>query len=601
MRHRLFIPAATALLFALAACTQDELADDNRLSKEEYPIVIHATGLSVEAMPQAAPSTRASVDGDWQGVTSVALKMGDAVKEYTVTATDADGYKSATLSRENDPYYWISRNPITVSAWWPFNNADITQMPVVKVAEDQSKLADFQKSDFIAAENRKVEFNNPTLEFNHRTARVAIELKPGTGFTSVDGATVSLVSLSADNGNPTAIKTYNASGNTYEALTAPQTVAAGKPFVKVELGGGTFYFRPQNNVVLEAGNRYKYTVKVNTTGLTLEGCTIGSWTDGGGESGAAEDLGYSIQNDGSYVVYNADGLMNVAELVNGGKTDINITLDKNIDLTGKVWTPIGTDYDNSYTGTFDGGGHTIMGLTVTTNDEYAGLFGYLGNFNNGAATVKNVVMDGIQITCNHRSGYAGGVAGYSWGTIENCSVSGSISGTIYVGGVVGAQRDNPITGCSSSATVKGTLNVGGVAGQTIFGATLTACYATGNVTIEIDPRQNISGGGLVGFNDGISLLSCYATGNVTSTGSGTGNVHIGGFLGDNYITVTACYWKNNHEQGIGYNRRSTKVTKVDGTSVTWKNAVDAMNTALQNAGSEWRYELNGALPTLRKQ
>ena len=552
MRIRFF--ALAALVLSLAACTQDELADGSRLSKEEYPIVIHATGLSVEATPLAAPSTRASVDGDWQGVTSVALKMGDAVKEYTVTTTDADGYKSATLSRENDPYYWISRNPITVSAWWPMDNTDITQMPVVKVAEDQSKLADFQSSDFISAENRKVEFNNPTLGFTHRTARVAIELKPGTGFTSVDGATVSLVSLSADNGNPIAIKTYNASANTYEALTAPQTVAAGKPFVKVELGSGTFYFRPQNDVVLEAGNRYTYIVKVNATGLTLEGCTIGSWTDGGGESGAAEDLGYIYDsNTNTYTVYNADGLMNVAELVNGGKTDINITLDKNIDLTGKGWTPIGTDYDNAYTGTFDGGGHTITGLTITTNDEYAGLFGYLGNFGK-FGTVKNVVMDGIQITCNHRLGYAGGVAGFSWGTIENCSVSGSVSGTVSVGGVVGAQRDGSITGCSSSATVKGTLNVGGVAGQTIFGATLTACYATGNVIIEIAPTQNISGGGLVGFNDGISLLSCYATGNVTSTGSSTGYVHIGGFLGDNYITVTACYWKNNHEQGIGYNR-----------------------------------------------
>ena len=595
MKIRFLALAALALL--LGACTQDELADGSRLSKEEYPIVIHATGLSVEA----TPSTRASVDGDWQGVTSVALKMGDAVKEYIVTTTDADGYKSATLSRENDPYYWISRNPITVSAWWPMDDTNITQMPVVKVAEDQSKLADFQKSDFISAENQTVKFDDPTLGFTHRTARVAIELKPGTGFTSVDGATVSLVSLSADNGNPTAIKTYNASGNTYEALTAPQTVAAGKPFVKVELGGGTFYFRPQNNVVLEAGNRYSYTVKVNATGLTLEGCTIGDWADGGGESGEAEDLGYSIQNDNSYTVYNANGLMNVAELVNGGKTDINITLTADIDLTGKDWTPIGTDYDNSYTGTFDGGGHTITGLTVTTNDEYAGLFGYLGNFGNAAGTVKNVVMEGIQITCNHRSGYAGGVAGFSWGTIENCSVSGSISGTVSVGGVVGAQRDRSITGCSSSATVKGTLNVGGVAGQTSFGATLTACYATGNVTIEIDPRQNISGGGLVGFNDGISLLACYATGNVTSTGSSTGYVHIGGFLGDNYTTVTACYWKNNHEQGIGYNRRSTGATKVDGSVVTWQKAVDAMNTALQNAGSEWRYELKGALPTLRKQ
>ena len=597
MRHKLFIPAVLALLFALAACTQDELADGSRLSKEEYPIVIRATGLSVEATPQAAPSTRAAVDGDWQGVTSVALKMGDAVKEYTVTAST--DFKSATLSRENDPYYWTSRDPITISAWWPFDNADITQMPAVKVAEDQSKLADFQNSDFISAKNRKVEFNNPTLEFTHRTARVTIELKPGTGFTSVAGATVSLVSLSADNGNPTAIKTYNASGNTYEALTAPQTVAAGKPFVKVELGGGTFYFRPQNNVVLEAGSRYKYTVKVNTTGLTLEGCTIGSWADGGGESGEAEDLGYIYDsNTNTYTVYNADGLMNVAELVNGGKTDINITLDKNIDLTGKGWTPIGTDYDNSYKGTFDGGGHTITGLTFTTNDEFAGLFGWL----NRAGTVKNVVMEGVQITSNQiYGGSIGGVVGYSWGTIENCSVSGSVIATVSVGGVVGVQRDGSITGCSSSATVKGTLNVGGVAGQTSFGATLTACYATGNVIIEIAPTQNISGGGLVGFNDGISLLSCYATGNVTSTGSGTGNVHIGGFLGDNYTTVTACYWKNNHEQGIGYNRRSTEATKVDDSVVTWQKAVDAMNTALQNKGSEWRYELKGALPTLRKQ
>ena len=594
MRHRIFIPAATALLFALAACTQDELAGDNRLPEGEYPVVIRATGLSVEATPLAAPSTRAAVDGDWQGVTSVALKMGDAVKEYTVTAST--DFKSATLSRENDPYYWTSRNPITVSAWWPFNNANITQMPAVKVAEDQSKLADFQNSDFISAENRKVEFNNPTLEFTHRTARVTIELKPGTGFTSVAGATVSLVSLSADNGNPTAIKTYNASGNTYEALTAPQTVAAGKPFVKVKLGGGTFYFRPQNNVVLEAGSRYKYTVKVNATGLTLEGCTIGDWADGGGESGAAE-LGYIYDsNTKTYTVYNADGLLAWNEAAQKDRS-INCTLTADIDLTGKDWTPIGTNYDNSYKGTFDGGGHTITGLTVTTYDKYAGLFGWL----NSAGTVKNVVMEGVQITNNHSSGFAGGVVGNSWGTIENCSVSGSVNGEVYVGGVVGKQTSGSMTGCSSSATVKGTVNVGGVAGES-WGS-MTACYATGNVTLEIYPGKDISGGGVVGFKGGNSVLACYATGNVNSKGSSTGNVHIGGLFGYKYATAIACYWKNNKEQGIGYNKEGivTEATKVDGTDVTWQKAVDAMNTALQNAGSEWRYELKGALPTLRKQ
>ena len=463
MRHRLFIPAATALLFALAACTQDELADDSRLSKEEYPIVIHATGLSVEATPQAAPSTRASVDGDWQGVTSVALKMGDAVKEYTVTAST--DFKSATLSRENDPYYWISRNPITVSAWWPLDNTDITQMPAVKVAEDQSKLADFQNSDFISAENRKVEFNNPTLEFTHRTARVAIELKPGTGFTSVAGATVSLVSLSADNGNPTAIKTYNASGNTYEALTAPQTVVAGKPFVKVELGGGTFYFRPQNNVVLEAGNRYTYTVKVNATGLTLEGCTIGSWTDGGGESGAAEDLGYSIQNDGSYMVYNAKGLLAWNKAAQKDES-INCTLTADIDLTGKDWTRIGTW--PGYSGVFNGQGHRITGLNFSAATTE--LFGLL----NVRGVIKNLQL--IDVNLYGSSGSAAGIVEQNEGQIIACSVTGKISAYGRTCGIADLNYGS-ITACWFDGTLK-EYESGAIVRYNYN--TITSCYWGGN-------------------------------------------------------------------------------------------------------------------------
>ena len=463
MRHRLFIPAATALLFALAACTQDELADDSRLSKEEYPIVIHATGLSVEATPQAAPSTRASVDGDWQGVTSVALKIGDAVKEYTVTAST--DFKSATLSRENDPYYWTSRDPITVSAWWPFDNADITQMPAVKVAEDQSKLADFQNSDFISAENRKVEFNNPTLEFTHRTARVAIELKPGTGFTSVVGATVSLVSLSADNGNPTAIKTYNASGNTYEALTAPQTVAAGKPFVKVELGGGTFYFRPQNNVVLEAGSRYKYTVKVNAIGLTLEGCTIGNWADGGGESGEAEDLGYSIQDDGSYMVYNADGLLAWNKAAQKDES-INCTLTADIDLTGKEWTQVGT-WPPGYSGIFNGQGHRITGLNFSAATTE--LFGLL----NERGVIKNLQL--IDVNLDGSSGGAAGMVDRNHGQIIACSVTGKL--TVHSGGIANANYGD-IIACWFNGTLIDESGCGTIVRFNY--KNITSCYWGGN-------------------------------------------------------------------------------------------------------------------------
>ena len=464
MRHRLFIPAATALLFALAACTQDELAGDNRLPEGEYPVFIRATGLSVEATPLAASSTRAAVDGDWQGVTSVALKMGDAVKEYTVTAST--DFKSATLSRENDPYYWTSRNPITVSAWWAMDNTDITQMPVVKVAEDQSKLADFQKSDFISAENQTVKFDDPTLGFTHRTARVAIELKPGTGFTSVDGATVSLVSLSADNGNPTAIKTYNASGNTYEALTAPQTIAAGKQFVKVELGGGTFYFRPQNNVVLEAGNRYTYTVKVNATGLTLEGCTIGSWTDGGGESGAAEDLGYSIQNDGSYVVYNAKGLLAWNEAAQKDES-INCTLTDDIDLTGKEWTQIGTW--PGYSGVFNGQGHRIKGLNFSAATTE--LFGLL----NHRGVIKNLQL--IDVNLYGSNGSAAGIVDQNEGQIIACSVTGNISAYGRTCGIADLNYGS-ITACWFNGTLKD-YESGAIVRYNY--ATITSCYWGGNV------------------------------------------------------------------------------------------------------------------------
>ena len=559
MRIRFFALAALALL--LGACTQDE-AGFLPEGAEGTPIVFTATGLNPAAT--AIAGTRAPVDGNWEGVQSVAVMMDGTVKAYDVTPSTADP-TSATLT-STDPYYWTNHKDITVTAWWPYT-ADETAPPAVKVKANQSAQKDFEGSDLIVADGQKVTYGSPTLRFTHRTARVTVVL---TDYT--EGlASVQLTGLSTENDNPDKITPYDKGSNTYIALVAPQSVAAGRTFITCTFTNGkTFVYKMKNATDWQAGGEYTYTVSL----------------------AAAKDLGYTIESNGSYTVTSADGLMNVAELVNGGKTDINITLDKNIDLTGKGWTPIGTSFDNSYKGTFDGGGHTITGLAVTTNDQFVGLFGYL----NRAGMVKNVVMEGIQITSNHMFGCTGGVVGYSWGTIENCSVSGSVSGTDCVGGVVGSQKAGSIIGCSSSATVKGKHYVGGVAGEKW--GTMTACYATGNVTLEIASQKNNFGGGVVGLNGGSRVLACYATGNVTSTGSSTGNVHIGGLFGDSYTTVTACYWKNNQERGY---KTAPESTKVDGTYVTWQKAVDAMNTALQNAGSEWRYELNGALPTLRKQ
>ena len=568
-RATIHTSAAIALLLGLAACTQDE-AGFLPEGAEGTPIVFTATGLNPAA--KAIAGTRAPADGNWEGVQSVAVLMDGMVKTYDVTPSTADP-ASATLT-STDPHYWTNHNNITVTAWWPYTAGETTP-PAVKVKANQSTQKDFEGSDLIVADGQTVTYGSPTLRFTHRTARVTIVL---TDYT--EGlASVRLTGLSTEGGNPAEITLYDKGSNTYTALVAPQSVAAGTTFITCTFTNAkTFVYKMKNAADWQAGGEYTYTVSL----------------------AAAKDPGYTIEGNGSYTVTSADGLINVAELVNGGKTDINITLGKNIDLTGKGWTPIGTNYEKRYKGTFDGRGHTIKGLTVTTNDQFVGLFGYLDR----AGTVKNVVMEGIQITSNHvlMSGNTGGVVGYSWGTIENCSVSGSVSGTNCVGGVVGGQQSSgSIIGCSSSATVKGTRHVGGVVGEKW--GTMTACYATGNVTLEINSPLDLSGGGVVGLNGGSTVLACYATGNVNSKGRSTGNVHIGGLFGDNYTAVTACYWKNNQEQGIGRNQQSTapEATKVDGSVVTWQEAVDAMNTALQNAGSEWRYELKGALPTLRKQ
>ena len=566
-RTTIHISAALALLLGLAACTQDE-AGFLPEGAEGTPIVFTATGLNPVAT--AIAGTRAPADGNWTGVQSVAVLMDGMVKTYNVTPS-ADP-TSATLT-STDPYYWTNHKDITVTAWWPYTAGETTP-PAVKVKANQSAQKDFEGSDLVVADGQTVTYGSPTLRFTHRTVRVTIVL---TDYT--EGlASVQLTGLSTEGDNPDIIVPYDKGSNTYTAIVAPQSVAAGTTFITCTFTNAkTFVYKMKNAADWQAGGEYTYTVSL----------------------AAAKDPGYTIEGNGSYTVTSADGLINVAELVNGGKTDINITLDKDIDLTGKGWTPIGTNYENRYKGTFDGGGHTITGLTITTKDQFVGLFGYLDR----AGTVKNVVMENIQITSNHvlMSGNTGGVVGYSWGTIENCSVSGSVSGTNCVGGVVGSQKAGSIIGCSSSAIVKGTRYVGGVAGEKQ--GTMTACYATGDVTLKIDSPQNLYVGGLVGFSGNARVLACYAIGNVNSEGRNTGNVHIGGLFGENYTVVTACYWKNNHEQGIGSNQHSTvpEATKVDGTDVTWQKAVEGMNTALKNAGSEWRYEFNGTLPTLRKQ
>lgn len=469
IRHALYlIPAAAVLLFAATACTQDDLGGST-LPEGEYPLVIRATGLQAVATPA---STRATVDGNWQGVQTVALSVGGTVKEYDVTASDTDGYRSATLSSDTDPFWWTSREDITVSAWWPYG----TTMPDVVVKADQSTKAGFEGSDFIFAKAQTVQFDNPTLEFSHRTARITVLLKPGDGIPSVTGADVSVTGLGTDNGNPATIKTYAPDGDTYEALTAPQTVKANTPFIQVDLGRGTYYFRPQNDVVLEAGSRYTYTVNVTAKGLELVGCTIGGWADGGGETGNAEDLGYSYNADThTYSVYTPDGLTEWAKAAQSDPS-LNCTLTADIDLTGKEWTPIGRP--RGYTGTFDGQGHTITGLNISPSEDAAALFHQI----NGDGTVMNLQLK--DVTYNGVTAM-GGIAHGNYGTITACSVTGTLTNTTNNGHVGGIAATNlgTITACWFSGTITGGSSIGGIAGSNTnagsYNGKITACYWSG--------------------------------------------------------------------------------------------------------------------------
>ncbi len=458
MNNRLplhILSAATVLLFAATACTQDDLGGGT-LPEGEYPLVIRATGLQAVATPA---STRATVDGNWDGVTSVALSVGGTVKEYDVTASDADGYKTAILSSDTDPFWWTSREDITVSAWWPYG----TTMPDVVVKADQSTKEGFEGSDFISAEAQTVQFDNPTLEFSHRTARITVLLKPGDGITSVTGADVYVTGLSTDNSNPATIETYAPGTDTYEALAAPQTVKAKTPFIQVDLGGGTYYFRPQSDVVLEAGSRYTYTVNVNATGLTLEGCTIGDWESGDGESGTAEDLGYFIQDDGSYTVYTANGLLAWNEAAQSDYT-LNCTLTADINLTGKEWTPVGMSIN--YSGTFDGQGHTITGLNASS------LFGGIGE----SATVKNLQL--VDVELYESSGGTAGIVANNYGQVIACSMTGEISAYSFTSGIANSNLGT-IVACWFSGTLKENEGYGIVAFN--YG-TITACFWDGNTT-----------------------------------------------------------------------------------------------------------------------
>lgn len=572
----------SAVVLALAACTQNDLADGNNLPEGEYPLVIETTGVKDVA-------SRATVNGNWEGVTDVALQVGAEVKTYTVSASGAN--KENAMLSSTAPFYWTSRENITVTAWWPYNAADLS-MPEVKVKADQSSLENFKSSDYIYAHSDAVEFEHPTLEFTHRTVRVTVELVSGNDIYLI-WPSVSLNNLKADHENPESIIPYQFGYWAYDALVAPQTILSGQAFITVRQNAGIFNYIPETEIELESGKRYNYKVKVNGKVLELISCTITDWNDVNDDIEAElADFIYD-KSTNTYTVYTAEGLYEWANYVNVGNGNTNCILANDIILPDATkeegnWTPV-----NAYTGTFDGDNHTIYGVKINLpSNENVGFFGSVGN----GGTVKNLTLKDVDVKGNVK---VGGITGSNGsGTITNCYSAGNVvASSSKVGGIVGESvwawpsgNTTYIIACGFMGNVSGNEYVGGVVGYCSSGSP-TACYSSGSIS-----GVNYVAG-IAGYNYGNTLTACYSNGNIT------GNWSVGAVIGSNesYLIVKECYWS-----GIitGYDNNYTQDTEIGDNGITWESATLAMNTALEAKNSEWRYvqgEDKNIPPTLQKQ
>lgn len=385
------------------------------------------------------------------------------------------------------------------------------------------------------------------LYFSHRTARVTVFLKEGNDITSsLDGATVSLIDLTTEGGNPAAISAYKSADNTFEALLHPQTISANGPFIQVVLDGETYSYGLAEDITLEANYRYLYTVKVSKQeNLVLTSCFISDWGFGGSyETAPAED--YIDDGQGNYTIYTSKGLKYVADLISGGDYDINVKLDRDIDLTGVDWTPIANNVNagsvGGYSGTFDGQGHRITGLSIENPPEerfeYIALFKSIGE----GGTVKNLQL--VNVDFDAGKSMCGGIAVYNYGTITACSVTGTLV-----------------------SSPEGTGGTGGIVYTN--NKTITACWFNGN----LDGGRDSGGLKKIG---GIAVNA--------SKGS-----------------ISACYWGGNAEKGADdqYMDATVEATKVnDGES--WQSAIDGMNAALSGNDYEWALGTDGQ-PVLKKK
>ena len=250
-------------------------------------------------------------------------------------------------------------------------------------------------------------------------------------------------------------------------------------------------------------------------GEVINNGTITGGTFNGGITGTPALVTGSGTETDPYQISTATGLKWFRDIVNGanGQTQ-NLgacaVLTKDIDLGNEAWTPIGKDNDNAYTGTFEGQGHTISGLNISSNLTYVGLFSAVKD-----GTIRNLTVEG-NVSSNSSGGAAGGIVGCALNaTIENCSNHCNVAG--------------------NSSDV-----AGGIAGFNIEGAKIIDCYNVGKITLN-----KLVIGGIAGNNSG-TISNCYNVSTLPDQPA------VGQIVGDNFGTVENCYYLNTaNNQAVG--------------------------------------------------
>lgn len=324
-----------------------------------------------------------------------------------------------------------------------------------------------------------------------------------------------------------------------------------------------------------------------------EGETVDTW-DG---TAVAFNKGNGTEDD-PWLIENAEQLAYLAQQVNNG-TDyrwVHFRLVSDLDLSGKEWTPIGIN-GKSFWGGFNGGGHTITGMTITGDRDYVGLFGECNNFTVPSSYIKSVTVKGAKISGHS---FVGAIAG-AGANISDCySIENTICAIRQVGGVCGRLTGN-ISGCYNSSSVKGNSTTGGIMGTASYegnvgNGVVQYCYNIGTVTVS---QQDSSVGGITGASaDGYNISNCLNCGKITGNGKNVGG--IAGSTESRYMNfIGNCYYNsdlNNAGVGKGASNKVIPLTtsQLCGAlpegfdSAKWEEgSVDTSNAVATSTGSRF--------------